>query len=98
MRSRRCTTAKPGIKKGSVCLIHAQNFFDPLDVLIGKPERFFDKAVEFLPGDSDLRAEFIDSESAFLYITGQKKQKIFHFGTAFRDNKCWQFCIFHINN
>ena len=77
-RSRLRPAAKPGIKKGSVRLVHAQNFLYLFDVLIGKPERFFDEAVEFLPGDPDLRTEFIDGESAFLYITGQKKQKIFH--------------------
>ena len=86
--------AKPGIKKGSVRFIHAQDFLDPFNILIGKPERFFDEAIEFLPGNPDLRAELIDGESAFLYITCQKKQKIFHFGHSSLKHQIMEYISF----
>ena len=78
MRRGRRSVTEPDIEEGSLRLIHLQDFLDLLNVLAGEPERFFNKAIKLLPGDSDLRAEFIDGESALFYITGQIKQKVFH--------------------
>ena len=58
-RGRRSVT-EPEIEEGSLRLIHLQDLLDLLYVLAGKPERLFNKAIKLLPGDPDLRTEFID--------------------------------------
>ena len=51
-----------------------KNIFDGIQILFREPAGFFGEAIEFLPGDTDLFTEFVDSHSLLPEAACQKGQ------------------------
>ena len=58
------------VQLGNVRFGESENAFYCPDIVCGKPARLFDKAVEFLPGDPNLLAEFVYCHPSLFEIAG----------------------------